>query len=131
MNAIFIILYVIISFLIFAGIVFLQKLLAKKHIMLGLIFPLIFLCSSIIIDIDIISLVYNSYLGSGMIEQYKNGMLIQKSIISTGITNIPIVILILVISNISTIVLFSILFIDRKKIKRKKELAKMIINDLE
>jgi hypothetical protein len=73
----------------------------------------------------------NFYIGPRTIEQYQNGILIQKSTIVTSITNIPTIILVLAISNISTVVLFIMFFVDRKEIKRKKELTKMKINDLE
>lgn len=92
---------------------------------------MISLCNSIIIDIEIISEIYNSYLGPRTIEQYKNGLLISKSTVVTSLTNIPTTIFILIISNIPTIVLFIVFFVDRKKIKCKKELTKMRINDLE
>lgn len=131
MSILYLILYCIIFLAIFIGIIFLEKLLTNKYILLGLILPLLSLCKSIIIDIKIISTICNSCLGPRTIEQYKNGMLISKSTVVTSLTNIPTSIFMLVIINISTIVLFIVFFVDRKKIKCKKELAKMSINDLE
>lgn len=119
MSLIFTILYTLIFLAIFVGILFLQKHLTKKRILLGLILPLLSLCSSIIVDIEIISMIYSSYLGPRTIEQYKNGLLIQKSTIATSI-NIPITIATLVISNIPTIILFVIFLLT---VKRKKELT--------
>jgi TctA family transporter len=130
MNILFMILYGAIFLALFVGIIFLQSFLTKKHILLRLIFPLISLCYSIIIDIEIISAIYNFYLGPRTIEQYKNGLLISKSTIVTTI-NLPTDIFILIISNILTIILFIIFFADRKKIWCKKELNKISINDLE
>ncbi|ADY55175.1 hypothetical protein Sgly_0824 [Syntrophobotulus glycolicus DSM 8271] len=130
MSSIVIMLSSLILLAIFVGIVFLQKLLTKKHILLGLIFPLISLFNSMIIDIEIISMINNFYSGPRTMEKYQNGTLIQKSTITTNI-DIPNTILVLAISNISTIVLFVMFFVDRKKIKRQKELAKMNISDLE
>ena len=117
MSLIFTILYSLIFLTIFVGIIFLQKYLTKKRILLGLILPLLSLCYSIIVDIEIISMIYSSYLGPRTIEQYKNGLLIQKSIIVTNI-NISTTILALVISNIPTIILFVIFYVDRKAQKR-------------
>ena len=54
MSLIFIILYSFIFLAIFVGILFLQKHLTKKTILLGLILPLLSLCYSIIVDIQII-----------------------------------------------------------------------------
>ena len=131
MSILYLILYGIIFLAIFIGIIFLEKLLTNKYILLGLILPLLSLCKSIIIDIKIISTICNSCLGPRTIEQYKNGVLIFQSTVVTSLTNIPTSIFMLVIINISTIVLFIVFFVERKKIKGKKELAKMSINDLE
>ena len=115
MSFLFIVLYSFIFLAIFAGIIFLQKYFTKKHIWLGLILPLLSLCYSIIIDTRIISMIYYSYLRT--IEKYNNGLLIQKSTISTQI-HIPSTIFALVISSIPTIILFALFIVDfnaRKK----------------
>ncbi len=130
MSVPFYILYCIISLVVFIGIVFLQKLLTKKHILLGLILPLLILFNTIIIDVQIISTMYRSTLGPRVFEKYNNGLLISKSTVVTSI-NLPTSILILVFFNVLTVVLFVVFFAERKKIKREKELTKMRINDLE
>jgi len=131
MSNLLFILYCIISFVVFIGVIFLQKLLTKKHVLLGLILPLIILFNTIIIDVQIISAMYISNLGSRVVEKYNNGLLISKSTVVTSITSIPTSILILVFFNVLTIVLFIVFFADRKRIKHEKELTKMRINDLE
>ena len=131
MSNLLFILYCIISFVVFIGVIFLQKLLTKKHVLLGLILPLIILFNTIIIDVQIISAMYLSNFGPRVVEKYNNGLLISKSTVVTSITSIPTSILILVFFNVLTIVLFIVFFADRKRIKHEKELTKMRINDLE
>ena len=131
MSILFFILYCIISLVVFIGVIFLQKLLTKKHILLGLILPLLILFNTIMIDVQIISAMYLSDFGPRVVEKYNNGLLISKSTVVTSITNLPANILILVFFNVLTIVLFIVFFADRKRIKHEKELTKMRINDLE
>lgn len=117
MSLLFIALYSFIFLAIFAGIIFLQKYFTKKHIWLGLILPLLSLCYSLIIDTRIISMIYYSYLGPRTIEKYNNGLLIQKSTISTQI-QIPSTIFALVMSSIPTIILFAMFIVDCNARKR-------------
>jgi len=131
MSNLLFILYCIMSFVVFIGVIFLQKLLTKKRVLLGLILPLIILFNTIIIDVQIISAMYLSNFGPRVVEKYNNGLLISKSTVVTSISNLPGNILILVFFNVLTVILFIVFFAERKKIKREKELNKMRINDLE
>ena len=130
MSNLLFILYCIMSFVVFIGVIFLQKLLTKKHVWLGLILPLLILFNTIMIDVQIISAMYLSNFGPRVVEKYNNGLLISKSTVVTSIS-LPTSILILVFFNVLTIVLFIVFFADRKRIKHEKELTKMRINDLE
>lgn len=130
MSNILFILYCIISLVVFIGVIFLQKLLTKKHVLLGLILPLLILFNTIMIDVQIISAMYLSNFGPRVVEKYNNGLLISKSTVVTSIS-LPTSILILVFFNVLTVVLFVVFFAERQKIKREKELTKMRINDLE
>lgn len=114
--------------LMLAGAVFLQKWLTKKHVLLGLVLPLISLCYSGFMDFGIISMIVGSR--PRTIEKYNNGLLVSRVVISNASINIPGIIFVLIISNLPTILLFAMYLIDCKKIKCKKELNKMKINDL-
>lgn len=109
----------------------LQKLLMEKHTLLGLIFPLISCVYTASFDAQIISAITDYCRGPITIEQYQSGMLIQKSTVNIGsFTNIPTTVTVSAILNISTIVLFVMFFVIRRKIKRANELTRMTIHDL-
>ena len=65
---IIIILSLIIFITILVGIIFLQKLLSKKNLILGLLLPIVSLCYSIIIDKELISAIISYFSGPKTIE---------------------------------------------------------------
>lgn len=129
MDILKIILDAVVCVAVLIGVVFLQKFLAKKQILLGLLLPLLTVLNAVVADVEVIPSIYKSYLNPQTIEKYENGLLVSKTMITTGI-NLPNVISVLAVFNLLPVFLLMIVYVERKKSKRKKELEKMKIDDL-
>lgn len=126
---------IIVFLLILAGIILLQIFLSKKrNKWLGLVIPLICFIFSFM---SVLSISMFTTLSTSISTETAEGVLIEEVQVEDNIVKprigemLAMVTPVFLISNIPTIILIAIYFACRENIKRKSELEKMNVQDLE